>query len=75
MENADSRPVTDTRSLLVVDDQEDIREIIKAHFEPKGFRVYTAADGGEGFEIIEASKPDCVLLDVKIQLGIIRFFS
>jgi len=52
--------------LLVVDDEPDIREIIKNHFSRRNFLVFTAASGEEALALIKESKPDLVLLDMKL---------
>ena len=59
----------DQKCILVVDDEDDICQIIKAKFEALGYRVLTANDGAEGFDKTEEGRPDCVLLDVRIPHG------
>jgi CheY-like chemotaxis protein len=51
--------------LLVVDDDEDIRDTIKSLLELRGYRVVTAGDGEEGLALMRAgSLPRLVLLDL-----------
>ncbi|GAB7180982.1 response regulator [Kitasatospora sp. Ki12] len=50
--------------VLVVDDNEVIRQLIRVNLELEGFEVVTAADGAECLEIIRRVKPDVVTLDV-----------
>jgi len=51
--------------MLVVDDDEDIRETIKSLLELRGYRVVTAGDGEEGLQKMRAgSLPRLVLLDL-----------
>lgn len=57
------------KCLLVIDDEQDICETIKGKFEPLGYTVLTANDGAEGLRQTEEGKPDCVMLDVRIQQG------
>lgn len=57
------------KCILVVDDEDDICQIIKAKFEGLGYRVLIAYDGAEGFQKTKEGKPDCVLLDVRIPQG------
>jgi len=56
-------------SLLIVDDEEDLREAISFDFRRKGFKVFTAASGNEGFEIVKNNKIDLVLSDVRMADG------
>jgi len=57
------------KCLLVIDDEDDVRQIIKEKFELLGYKVLTALDGAEGFRKTEEGKPDCVLLDISIPKG------
>lgn len=51
-------------TVLVVDDEADIREILQLTLESAGYRVVTAADGSEALEAAEREVPDAILLDV-----------
>jgi CheY-like chemotaxis protein len=50
--------------ILVVDDSEVIRQLIRVNLELEGFEVVTAADGAECLEVIHEVRPDVVTLDV-----------
>ena len=53
-----------TLSLLVVDDDQDIRDLMADYLRQHGFQV-RAADGGEAmFACIEEEKPDLIVLDI-----------
>ncbi|MBQ8340764.1 MAG: response regulator transcription factor [Clostridia bacterium] len=52
--------------LLVVDDDPNICDILKTHFEREGCEVVTAGDGLEGIALFRASNPDFVLLDIML---------
>lgn len=56
----------DTRSILVVDDEEAIRNGLKRILEGEGFQVLVAADGLELSKILETARLDLVLLDVNL---------
>ena len=56
----------DPRTILVIDDDPNVRLIVKEKFEPAGFRVLEASNEKEAFEKTRAERPDCVLLDVRI---------
>jgi two-component system alkaline phosphatase synthesis response regulator PhoP len=50
--------------VLVIDDEEDIRAILRYNLEKEGYEVLTASDGHQGVEIAESAHPDLILLDV-----------
>jgi CheY-like chemotaxis protein len=50
--------------VLVVDDNEAIRQLIKVNLELEGFEVVTADDGAECLEVVHRVRPDVVTLDV-----------
>ncbi|MBR6727044.1 MAG: response regulator transcription factor [Clostridia bacterium] len=52
--------------LLVVDDDPNICDILKTHFENEGCEVLTAGDGVEGLSLFRSSNPDFVLLDIML---------
>lgn len=51
-------------SILIIDDEEDIIEIIRYNLVREGFAVETAINGIEGIEKAKVFKPDLILLDV-----------
>lgn len=53
--------------LLIVDDEVDVREFAKNFFKKRNIEVFTAAGGQEALKIIEAQKPNLVLLDVRME--------
>ena len=52
-------------SVLIVDDEKEIREMLKAYFSLEGYTVYTAKNGAEALEKISAGC-DLILLDVNM---------
>lgn len=52
------------RSILVVDDEPVVRELLLAALAPTGSRLVAAADGCEAIEVAWRERPDVVLLDV-----------
>jgi CheY-like chemotaxis protein len=51
--------------ILIVDDDDDIREIIAVVLERQGYQILTAADGGEALKQLEAAElPSLILLDL-----------
>lgn len=52
-------------TVLVVDDDADIREAVRELLEQEGYAVITAADGQEAFDYLDREPPpDCVILDL-----------
>ena len=51
-------------TVLVVDDEADIRELVRLNLELDGHDVILAADGNEAIEFAVGEHPDCVILDV-----------
>jgi PAS domain S-box-containing protein len=52
-----------TASVLVIDDDPDVRGFIVAALEEQGYRVREAGDGKEGLAEVEREKPDLVIVD------------
>jgi DNA-binding response OmpR family regulator len=50
--------------VLIVDDDERMREYVRVNLEMEGYTVREAGDGEEGLQVLEESTPDLVLLDV-----------
>ena len=53
-----------TKKVLVVDDEKDLRDAIKTALEYEGFTVETAEDGVDGFNKAHELRPDLILLDI-----------
>ena len=51
-------------SVLVVEDDRNIAELLQMYLEKEGYTVTVASDGGQGLSAFRAQKPDLVLLDV-----------
>lgn len=52
--------------VLVVDDSQAIRQLIRVNLELDGFEVVTAADGAECLERVHCFRPDVITLDVSM---------
>ncbi len=50
--------------ILVVEDDQDLRTILRLQFSSLGYEVSEAVNGAEGFQAIKDIMPDCVLLDL-----------
>ncbi len=51
-------------SILIIDDEEDIRDILKYNLEKDGFSVDVASNGEDGLLKIKTNIPDLLILDV-----------
>jgi len=58
--------VQESPHVLVVDDEEDLRELTRLTLELAGHRVTVASDGMEGLRIFFSEPPDVVLLDIRM---------
>ena len=54
------RPLT----VLIVEDDEELRDILHAEFELEGLTVLTATDGSEAVTTVRRLKPDLILMDI-----------
>ncbi len=54
------------RTVLVVDDEPTISEVVSRYLERAGYAARTAADGLEAIRLVEESSPDLVVLDVML---------
>lgn len=50
--------------ILIVDDEENIRAMLKYFFEGKGYPTITAQNGQEAIALVEKERPSMILLDV-----------
>jgi two-component system, OmpR family, phosphate regulon response regulator PhoB len=54
------------KTVLVVDDEPDLLELVAHHLESAGFEVLRASGGLEGLELASRTPPDAILLDVML---------
>ena len=54
------------KKVLVVDDEKNIRLLLKEELTDEGYDVMTAESGAAALEMIQADKPDLVTLDIKM---------
>jgi DNA-binding NtrC family response regulator len=59
--------MADKKKILVIDDDIDITDSIKAILTANGFETYTASDGKDGIAAIDRVKPDMVLCDMMME--------
>ena len=54
------------KPILIIDDEPDIRELVKLFLEEDGHEVITAPDGIRGIEIFTSVRPPVVITDIKM---------
>lgn len=56
-------------SILIVDDEVDICDMMKFTFESKGFQTFIAHDAEEAFNVVKNNSVDVVISDVRMPKG------
>lgn len=54
----------DKQCILIVDDEEDIRDLLQIYLANEGYDVIMAADGLEAMEVLEKANIDLIILDI-----------
>jgi DNA-binding NtrC family response regulator len=57
------------KTILIVDDEEDFRTVMRQIFESRGYRVITADNFSDGLLLLEQHKPNLLFLDNKLPDG------
>ena len=52
--------------IVVIDDEESVRDVVRAYLEKDGFRVYVAENGSDGLALAERHQPDLIVLDLML---------
>src|SRR5262245_45643120 len=55
-----------SQTILVVDDERDIVDLVRYHLTQAGYRVVAAADGRQAIEVARRDRPDLVVLDLML---------
>lgn len=50
--------------ILIIDDEENLRDLVKSYLRAEGYEVSEAADGETGVEAVRERHPDLVILDI-----------
>ena len=59
-------PMTTQEHVLIVDDDAEIRNLLREYFQENGYRVTGAADGKSLWAAMKATQPDLIILDVML---------
>ena len=54
------------RNVVVIDDEQSVRDVVRGYLENDGFVVFTAEDGREGLALTARVKPALVVLDLML---------
>jgi two-component system, OmpR family, phosphate regulon response regulator PhoB len=54
------------RRLLIVDDEDGVRSLVRITLDNEGYEIFEASEGGEALRLVRAHGPDLVLLDVML---------
>jgi CheY-like chemotaxis protein len=58
--------VREQKTVMVVDDYDDVRAVTKRALESFGYRVLEAASGAEAVRLAQAESPDLILMDLSM---------
>ena len=62
----DQQPKPGQRTVLVVDDEDEIRKLLRRVFEARGFRVREADRGNTALKLVKDEPPDVMILDAML---------
>lgn len=65
-EQPTSTPSARPTTILVIDDRQENRALIRRLFEPLGYWVIEAENGPQGLTEAESKRPDCIILDLEM---------
>jgi DNA-binding NtrC family response regulator len=54
------------KTILIVDDDRNLRRLYKAEFEAEGYRVISAEDGRRALELLLQEHPELVIMDIRM---------
>ncbi len=58
--------VCNSMKILIIDDETELRELMKDVLEEESYEVFCAANGADGILLNEQIKPDVILLDLRM---------
>ena len=60
--------MTSAARILVVEDDDDIRELVDVVLSSAGYEVHTASNGAAALQVVGRARPDLVLLDMRMPI-------
>lgn len=54
------------KRILIVDDEQNVRQLLSKVLKKQGYEVYTACDGAEGLEFIQQTVVDIIISDIRM---------
>lgn len=63
---APEMPAADQQTILIVDDEPEVRSLLRTGLEGEGFSVFEAGDGGQALALVERLPISLVTLDLKL---------
>ncbi|MCB0182875.1 MAG: response regulator, partial [Caldilineaceae bacterium] len=58
--------VTTTVTIIVIEDDHQIRRVVEGYLQQAGYQVLSAANGVSGLSLIQQKKPALVILDLML---------
>ncbi|MBN2225927.1 MAG: response regulator [candidate division Zixibacteria bacterium] len=55
-----------SKKILIIDDEQDVRDYLEAFLKAEGYDTVTASDGVIGLEVLKAEIPDLITLDLQM---------
>ena len=53
-------------TVMIVDDNDDVRDVLRLQLQMLGYRVLEAADGQEAIELVQSEVPNLILMDLEM---------
>ena len=54
------------QTILIVDDDRNLRTLYRAELESEGYRVLVAPDGRVALDVLEKERPDIIVMDIRM---------
>lgn len=58
--------MTDSRTILLVDDEPDLVQLVSVRLQAAGYQVITASDGQQALDAVKQTRPDLIILDLML---------
>jgi DNA-binding NtrC family response regulator len=66
--SAESVPAETTRTILIVDDDRSVADTFARMLKLEGFGVVTALSAESGLELADSTRPDAIILDMRMPI-------